>query len=151
MCKHHKYSGKSEHSYHYKGRWAKMGIGSLFLGALLVMVLWNALVPDLFGGPHLGYWQSFALLFLSRLLFGWGGGPSSCHMKQGSKAGRWREEFEAKMREACEGKPSGMSEAEKETFKEGFTSGKWDVNVEEVEEEKSEEEGDEGDESKPEK
>lgn len=36
----------------------------------MVMLLWNALVPQLFHGPQLGYWQAVGLLVLSRLLFG---------------------------------------------------------------------------------
>src|SRR6202050_1110376 len=35
-----------------------------------VMLLWNALVPQLFHGPQLGYWQAVGLLALSRVLFG---------------------------------------------------------------------------------
>lgn len=36
----------------------------------VVLLLWNYLVPVLFHGPELGYWQAFALLLLSRILFG---------------------------------------------------------------------------------
>jgi hypothetical protein len=39
------------------------------LGAV-VMWLWNALVPQLFHGPVLQYWQAVGLLVLCRLLFG---------------------------------------------------------------------------------
>jgi membrane protein implicated in regulation of membrane protease activity len=39
------------------------------LGAI-VMLLWNALIPDLFGGPAVGYWQSVGLLLLSHILLG---------------------------------------------------------------------------------
>jgi len=35
----------------------------------LVMLLWNALVPDLFSGPSLTYWQSVGLLILAHLIF----------------------------------------------------------------------------------
>lgn len=35
-----------------------------------VMLLWNYLVPELFHGPVLGYWQAFGLLALCRILFG---------------------------------------------------------------------------------
>jgi hypothetical protein len=41
---------------------------------LLVMVLWNALVPDLFHGPQVTFWQAVGLLVLSHILLrGWGG------------------------------------------------------------------------------
>lgn len=118
-----------------------MGIGSLFLGALLVMVLWNAVVPDLFELPRLGYWQAFAVLFLSRILFG---GLHACD-HSGHSGGRWRDDIAAKMKEKFETKTKGMSDAEKQKFKDDFTSGKWDVNVIEVEEEESEQKKDEED------
>ncbi len=37
-------------------------------------LLWNALIPDLFGGPELNYWQALGLLALSKLIFGFHGG-----------------------------------------------------------------------------
>jgi hypothetical protein len=46
--------------------------------ALLVMFLWNALVPELFHGPAVGFAQALGLLILSHILFRgpgrWGGG-----------------------------------------------------------------------------
>ena len=40
----------------------------------LVMVLWNAVMPEVFGLPLLGYGQALALLVLSHILLrGWGG------------------------------------------------------------------------------
>ena len=33
------------------------------------MLLWNALVPDLFRGPLLTFWQAIGLLVLSHILF----------------------------------------------------------------------------------
>ena len=41
-----------------------------------VHLLWNGLMPQLFGLPHLGFWQGVGLLTLSWLLFGgWRGMP----------------------------------------------------------------------------
>jgi hypothetical protein len=34
----------------------------------LVMLLWNALIPELFQGPMLNYWQAVGLLLLSHIL-----------------------------------------------------------------------------------
>lgn len=31
--------------------------------------LWNALIPDLFGGPTITFWQGIGLLILSGMLF----------------------------------------------------------------------------------
>jgi len=35
-----------------------------------VMLLWNALIPDIFGLGIISFWQALGLLVLSRLLFG---------------------------------------------------------------------------------
>ncbi len=46
--------------------------------AALIMLLWNALLPDILHLPLISYWQAMGLLILSKLLFGgfrgWGGG-----------------------------------------------------------------------------
>ena len=51
---------------------ALMGLGiavsAILVISLLVMLLWNALIPDLFDGPTLGYWQAAGILLLSHLL-----------------------------------------------------------------------------------
>jgi len=48
-------------------------IGVLILAGLLfgapVMILWNLLMPDLFGLPVIGFWQAFGLNLLASLLF----------------------------------------------------------------------------------
>src|SRR5882757_7185202 len=38
--------------------------------SLIVMLLWNALVPKLFSGPVLAFWQAVGLLVLCGILFG---------------------------------------------------------------------------------
>jgi len=55
-----------------------MGIGGMIVicavfGAA-VMLLWNALLPQIFGLPELNYLQAAGLLLLSRILFGGMGG-----------------------------------------------------------------------------
>jgi hypothetical protein len=45
-------------------------IAVLALLAFAVMLLWNSLVPGLFHGPSLQFWQALGLLLLSRILFG---------------------------------------------------------------------------------
>jgi hypothetical protein len=51
---------------------AFVGLAVIALAVLsaVVMLLWNALVPELFGAPHLRYLQAAGLLVLSRILFG---------------------------------------------------------------------------------
>lgn len=59
------------------GFWIAKGVKILMLVTVVlgvvsfvVMSLWNWLVPTLFSGPVLGYWQALGLLVLARLLFG---------------------------------------------------------------------------------
>ena len=48
----------------------RFAAGLLIYGILgaLVMLLWNALIPELFQGPMLNYWQAVGLLLLSHIL-----------------------------------------------------------------------------------
>lgn len=41
-----------------------------FLGGKVVMLLWNWLLPPLFGWPAVTFWQALGLLALCRILFG---------------------------------------------------------------------------------
>jgi hypothetical protein len=49
------------------------------LGGEIVKLLWNGLLPALFGWPAITFWQALGLLVLCRILFGGlgrhGGGP----------------------------------------------------------------------------
>ena len=47
-------------------------LGVLAKGAV-IMVLWNALIPDLFHGPLLDYPQALGLMILVKVLVGFGG------------------------------------------------------------------------------
>ncbi len=79
-----------------RGRWVfkAAAFAALALAALsaIVMLLWNALVPALFGGPALRYLQAAGLLLLCRVLFGGLRGFRS-HRLWGSR--RWREHWES--------------------------------------------------------
>jgi hypothetical protein len=59
----------------------------------VVMLLWNYVVPPVFHGAAIGYWQAFALLVLCRILFGglrgWRG--SHGHWRRHM----WRERWES--------------------------------------------------------
>jgi hypothetical protein len=65
-------------------------LSAVVLGLLgaAVMLLWNALVPPLFRGPLLTFWQAIGLLLLSRILFG------SLRAHGGWRRHRWRERWE---------------------------------------------------------
>ena len=46
----------------------------VFVGGEVVKLLWNWLLPPLFGWPTVTFWQALGLLALSRILFGGFGG-----------------------------------------------------------------------------
>ena len=55
-----------------------LGIGLVFLCGWIVMLLWNWLMPDIFGLKRLTYWQAWGLLILCHILFkGFGSGHSN--------------------------------------------------------------------------
>jgi hypothetical protein len=55
-----------------------LGIGLLFLLGLVVMALWNWLMPDIFGLKQITYWQAWGLMLLSCILLkSWGSGESN--------------------------------------------------------------------------
>jgi hypothetical protein len=66
-------------------------IAGLAALSFVVMALWNALLPELFHVPRVGFWQAAGLLVLSRLLFGrlFARGPG--HWRHH----RWRERWES--------------------------------------------------------
>jgi len=86
-----------------------MGVAGLILFTFVVMWLWNWLVPELFNGPVLGYWQTLGLLVLSKIIFsGIGGGSRSSHRRtsrcndeyhDNMPKSRWRQKYEARMKE----------------------------------------------------
>jgi len=55
-----------------------LGLGLLALFGWIVMLLWNWLMPDIFGLKQLNYWQAWGLLILCTILFkGFGTGGDS--------------------------------------------------------------------------
>jgi hypothetical protein len=44
---------------------------------VVIMLLWNALLPEIFGFKTIGFWQALGLFILTRILFWgfWGGKP----------------------------------------------------------------------------
>jgi hypothetical protein len=98
-----------------------------FIGGEIVKLLWNWLVPPLFGWPQVTFWQAFALLALCRILFGGFGfsGGSRSHVRRrivdrmrdrmADRVGdHWdrmspeeRERFRQRVRERCGFDPQG--------------------------------------------
>jgi hypothetical protein len=85
-----------------------------FIGGEIVRLLWNWLLPPLFGWREITFWQALGLLALCRILFGgFGlhGGPRSSFRRRMSA--RWegmtpeeRERFRQAMRARCGFDPS---------------------------------------------
>ncbi len=71
-----------------------LDVGAMFLFVWLVMLLWNALVPELFSGPVLSYWQTAGVFLLSKILLsGFGGSGGKKHSDSKSK---WRTKYQSK-------------------------------------------------------
>jgi hypothetical protein len=71
-------------------------LGVAFLVGVIfgVQALWNWLVPELFNGPVLSFWQTVGLFFLSKILLtGVAPGPKHNHSKS------WKNKFGDKFRE----------------------------------------------------
>lgn len=70
----------------------------------VVMLLWNALMPDIFHLPAISFWQALGLLVLTKVLFSGfrGGGP------RGRMKDRLREKW------------MNMTPEEREKFKQGW-------------------------------
>ncbi|SHK87271.1 hypothetical protein SAMN05444266_101437 [Chitinophaga jiangningensis] len=112
-----------------------MGLcGIAFVAAVifLTMTLWNWLIPELFHGPTVTYWQAFGLLLLGKLLFGW---HNNGGRRFGSRRAEWKDRFRDKwqnmtaeeqqelrdkMRDRCRGwnrwTPDARDEENKEKF-----------------------------------
>jgi hypothetical protein len=93
----------------------------IFVGGEVVKLLWNAVLPDLFGWRAISFWQALGLLALTRILVGGFGlhrsGHSNFRMRMASRMSdrmadrvgeRWdsmtpeeRERFRQRMRERC--------------------------------------------------
>jgi hypothetical protein len=108
----------------YKGRFILIplaGAAFLSLVSYAVMVLWNYLIPGIFGFNVITFWQAMGLFVLCKLLFGFGrGGGKGCGPCGGGGRAPWmrhkmeeklanmtpedREQFKQKMQERCGGR-----------------------------------------------
>ena len=89
------------------------GIGIFLIAAsafsAIVMLLWNALIPQLFAGPVITFWQSLGLLILSHILLR---GYSPWRHANGWRHDRWRNRLEEKL--------AAMTPEEREKFKDDW-------------------------------
>jgi hypothetical protein len=63
---------------------AVFGVAAMAILGLVVMSLWNWLMPVLFGTPAIGFWQALGLFGLGKLLFG------GFHHAGSGRHGSWR-------------------------------------------------------------
>jgi multisubunit Na+/H+ antiporter MnhG subunit len=73
-----------------------LGLGFITLTIYVVMCLWNSLIPLLFHGPVLTFWQTAGLFLLSKILLT-GVAPGS--HDHGRKD--WKRKFNDKYRHSC--------------------------------------------------
>lgn len=80
-----------------------LGIGALFGFGWVVMLLWNWLMPEIFGLGRVTYWQAWGLMILSCILFkswgSWGSGGRSDRKR--------RRHLRRYIREECRPAPAG--------------------------------------------
>lgn len=84
-----------------------VGSIAVFAFVMATMYLWNWLVPALFSGPVITFWQALGLLALSKILFSGFG-------KGGGHHGRWKSRWKSRWQE----KWSSMTPEDQERFKE---------------------------------
>ena len=70
-----------------------------FIGGELVKLLWNWLLPPLFGGPQVTFWQALGLLALCRILVGGVGRHGGYRRRMEQMTPEERERFRQRMRE----------------------------------------------------
>lgn len=99
----------SLHQNHWKKRrfiFIPLILAAIFGFSALVMLLWNAIIPDVFHWSSISIWQAMGLLVLSRILFGGFHFRKPGWRKRGMDHPAFREKF------------MGMNEEEKAEFKE---------------------------------
>jgi hypothetical protein len=86
-------------------RMIPIGIAAIGVLGVVVMALWNALLPPIFGLPRIGFWQGLGLFLLTHLLFGGVGGGKKTRVVRGWKdlTDEERERFRRAMRAEGEG------------------------------------------------
>ena len=84
----------------------------IFIGGEIVRLLWNWLLPPLFGWPELTFWQALAMLALCRILFGRTGFHGSS-----SSASRLRHRMADRMADRVADRWERMTPEERERFR----------------------------------
>jgi hypothetical protein len=88
--------------------WTALCVVFVFVFGYVTMTLWNWLIPSLFNGPVVNFWQAMGILLLSKILFGFGGGGGH-HRCGGSRSHYWKRHYYEKF--------GNMTPEERERFK----------------------------------
>jgi Ca2+/H+ antiporter, TMEM165/GDT1 family len=72
-----------------------IGAAAVFLFGLILMNLWNAILPAVIHVSAITFWQAIGILLLSKILFGgfrggWGGGGRRAQWKE-KMQNKWKE------------------------------------------------------------
>ncbi|MBI3447882.1 MAG: hypothetical protein HY049_03020 [Acidobacteria bacterium] len=87
------------------------------IGGGIVLLLWNWLLPPLFGWREINFWQALGLLTLCRILFGGLGSHGSGHSRIRARVqGRMAEHLGERMAARWD----RMSPEERERFRQGL-------------------------------
>ena len=92
-------------------------VAALGVAGVVVMSLWNWLIPSIFGGPALHFWQAIGLLTLTRILvgrIGRGPGPWGWRRRMKQDWQRMTPEEREKLRENLYKRSGGKSMPESE-------------------------------------
>jgi hypothetical protein len=73
-----------------------LGIGFIVLTVFVTMSLWNSLIPLLFHGPVLTFWQTAGLFLLSKILLTGVAPGAHNHGRRD-----WRRKYDSKFRPGC--------------------------------------------------
>ena len=85
------------------------------LGGEVVRLLWNWLLPSIFGWRQITFWQALGLLALCRILFGgWGG--------HGSPRSNIRRRIDDRVRQRMDERWEKMTPEEREKFRQSWRS-----------------------------
>lgn len=74
-----------------------LGVGFVTLAIFVTMSLWNWLIPALFHGPVLNFWQTAGLFLLSKILLT-GVAPCGSHRRYPRD---WHRRYDEKYRNCC--------------------------------------------------
>ncbi len=100
-------------------------LAALALFGLIVMALWNALMPAIFTLPVITYWQAVGLFILSRILLGGFGGFGRRPGGPGGGGRDRRNELMHHMRERWEHMTPEQRERSRRLWKK-----RWDIDLE---------------------